>query len=71
MNDSLGFRIRLTRMKRDISQRKLAELIGVSKTTMNEIEQNTSDLRASNLKKIADVLNVSMDYLAGRTNEAA
>ena len=70
MADTLGWRIRIARMRRDITQKDLARLVGISRTAMNQIEHgDIVDPRSSHLCKIADALGVSMDYLAGRTDE--
>ena len=50
-----------------MSQVELARRIGVSKTTMNAIEQGqTLDPRVSRLIAIAEVLHLSLDALVGR-----
>jgi transcriptional regulator with XRE-family HTH domain len=53
-----------------MSQVELARRVGISKTAMNQIEMGeTTDPRVSRLRAIADILGVSMDYLAGRQDE--
>jgi transcriptional regulator with XRE-family HTH domain len=70
MADSLGARIRQARIRYGMSQAELARRIGVSKNTMNLIESGkTPDPAVSRIRAIADTLNVSMDYLAGRSKE--
>ena len=72
MSKSLGERIRETRLRYGMSQAELARRIGVSTTTMNQIESgDTPDPRASRIRAIADVLGVSADYLLGRESEDA
>jgi transcriptional regulator with XRE-family HTH domain len=72
MDETLGTRIRITRLRYGMSQIELARRIGISKTAMNQIETGeTIDPRLSRVRAIADILGVSMDYLAGRTDEAA
>ena len=66
MADTLGMRIRLARVRRGIRQTELARRIGISGTAMNQIELGGIDPRASRIKAIADVLDVSADYLLGR-----
>jgi len=46
-----------------MSQAELARQIGISPTSMNAIEAGTTDPRASRIKRIAEVLDVSTDYL--------
>lgn len=65
--DSMGMRIRLARVRRNVTQIELARLVGISKNCMNQIETNQVDPRASSIKAMAEVLGVSNDYLlAGR-----
>jgi len=72
MNESLGDRIRKARGWCGLSQAALARRIGVSTTTMNKIEGgDTPDPRASRISAMADALDVSADYLLGRTEAAA
>lgn len=65
----LGERIRSSRARLRMSQAELARRIGISTTAMNAIEMGTTDPRASRIKAIADVLNVSADYLLGRRSQ--
>jgi transcriptional regulator with XRE-family HTH domain len=70
MAETLGRRIRRARLRKDITQRELADLAGISRTSMNQIEKGeTLDPRMSHLRKIAEALGVTMDYLAGREEE--
>ena len=70
MEETLGQRIRKTRERYGMSQTTLAKRVGISKTAMNQIELGeTLDPHVSRIKAIADVLHVSMDYLAGRKDE--
>jgi transcriptional regulator with XRE-family HTH domain len=70
MQETLGERIRKERLRYGMSQVELARRIGISKTAMNQIESGeTEDPRVSRLRAIADILGVSMDYLAGRQEE--
>jgi transcriptional regulator with XRE-family HTH domain len=70
MKETLGERIRKERLRYGMSQVELARRVGISKTAMNQIEMGeTTDPRVSRLRAIADILGVSMDYLAGRQDE--
>jgi putative transcriptional regulator len=62
---TLGERIRQERERRDISQAELARRIGVSKNTMNMIEESKiADPRFSRVLAIAQQLGMSLDALA-------
>ena len=50
------------------SQRELARLCGFGEAQINKYETNVSDPSATNLSLIADALDVSTDYLLGRTD---
>jgi transcriptional regulator with XRE-family HTH domain len=69
MKESLGMRIKLARTRRGLNQARLARLIGMSKNSMNLIERDMSQPAFAWVQKIAEVLNVSLDYLGGRTDE--
>ncbi|EAC7083892.1 XRE family transcriptional regulator [Listeria monocytogenes] len=53
-------------MKKSISQKELAKKINIDDSTMNKIEKGNRPIRDKELAKIADVLEVSTDYLLGR-----
>lgn len=59
----LGNKIRLERMKRDISQEKLAELANVSIRTISDIERGLTDIRYTNLLQIAKAFQLTTSRL--------
>ncbi len=64
-----GDRLRELREERDITQKKLGELINVSTRVIGYYEANDRFPRDENvLKTIADFFNVSVDFLVGRTD---
>ena len=65
MNESLGMRIKLARTRRGLNQAQLARQIGISKNSMNLIERDLSQPAFVWVQKIAEKLNVSLDYLGG------
>ena len=69
MKESLGMRIKLARTRRGLNQAGLARAIGISKNSMNQIERDLSNPAFMWVQKIADTLNVSLDYLGGRKDE--
>jgi transcriptional regulator with XRE-family HTH domain len=66
MDERLGDRIRMHRSRLRMTQKALADAIGISLTSMNAIEKVDVDPRASRIKALADVLGVTTDYLLGR-----
>jgi transcriptional regulator with XRE-family HTH domain len=70
--ETLGQRIRATRIEYGMSQAELARRIGISSTALYQIETGkTPDPQVSRIKNIADVLGVSTDYLLGRDEDEA
>lgn len=64
-NMDLGKRILDLRTKKKMSQTELADLVQTTRTTVSKWENGDSEPSASQLKKIADVFGVSIDYLCG------
>lgn len=64
----LGNRIKELRNSKKISQAELGKRIGVGKTTISNYETGYSAPDNETLKKIADVLSTTTDYLLGRTD---
>lgn len=61
-------RIKLLREERGWSQRELARRLGVSFPVLNRIEQGKRAVDDVELQKLADIFNVSVDFLLGRTD---
>lgn len=61
-------RIKMLRENREISQIKLAKDLLIGQSTMSEYESGVKQPPVSVLSKMADYFDVSLDYLAGRTN---
>lgn len=53
----------------DLTQRELAEILGMSQTGYSKYETGTNDIPTAVLIKLADFYETSVDYLLGRTNE--
>lgn len=60
-------RLKALRESRKLTQTRLAELIGVNSRAYNRWERGTFIPQLDTLMKIADVLNVTLDELVGRT----
>ena len=69
MKESLGMRIKLARTRRGLNQAALARAIGISKNSMNLIERDLTNPAFLWVQKIAETLNVSLDYLGGRKEQ--
>ena len=59
----LGHKIRLERMKRDISQEQLAELANISTRTISDIERGITDIRYTNLLQISEAFEMNISEL--------
>lgn len=65
------FSERLTQLRKDkgISQSALAKEIGVSPRTYQDYEYGAREPQVAIFSRIADFYDVSLDYLAGRSDE--
>jgi transcriptional regulator with XRE-family HTH domain len=61
-------RIRDLREDKDLSQKKVASMLGMSQTGYSKYETGENDLPTSILIKLADFYCVSVDYLLNRTD---
>ena len=62
----LASRIRQLREKSELTQQELANLLHVSKASICKYEKDKSYPSLDILLKMADIFNVSTDYLLGR-----
>ena len=68
---TIGERIIFLRENLELTQVKLADLLGISKMTLHKYEKNICEPRGELIAKMADVLNTTADYLLGRTSDCA
>lgn len=66
---STGQRIRDTRESKGIFQADLAKMANINKSVMSRIENGDRAVRDDELREIAKCLNVSADYLIGRSSD--
>ncbi len=62
-------RVRNLREDRDISQTKLAKILGMSQTGYSKYETGENDIPTSILIKLAIFHNTSIDYILGITDD--
>lgn len=62
---NLGETIKNARIEKNLTQPQLAKLVGVSAGMISIWENNINEPKASYIKAIAEVLDVSTDYLLG------
>ena len=65
MGENFNENLRVARERKGISQKDMAESIGVAKSTYSLYESGNREPGVPTIKKIADVLNVSADELLG------
>jgi transcriptional regulator with XRE-family HTH domain len=61
--DTIGKRIRKLRDLSGMPQLRLAELLGIQRTTLSQIENDERKVYAEELIKLSDIFGVSVDYL--------
>lgn len=64
---NIGHRITELREARSLTQEQLSSSLGISRAALSHYEKNRRQPDFDTLMKIADVFNVSIDYLFGRT----
>ena len=62
-------RIRDLREDRDLTQRQIAEMLGMSQTGYSKYETGENDIPTHILIKLADFYGTSTDYILGRTEQ--
>ena len=53
----------------DLTQDEVAQLLNVSRATVNRYENDRYDMKLTYAIELTKVYNVSLDYIAGLTNE--
>lgn len=66
--NSFGERLKILRNKKNISPSQIAEYLGLTERAYRNYETNKSTPAFHALIKLADYLNVSLDYLVGRSD---
>lgn len=62
-------RIRELREDRDLTQKQVAQLLGMSQTGYSKYETGENDIPTAVLLKLADFYQTTTDYLFGRTDK--
>ena len=65
----VGKRLRALRESLSLSQAKLAELLGITQSSLNRYENGQSTPTVEVFRKYADFFDVSMDYIFARCDE--
>lgn len=62
-------RLRDLREKMNLSQKQIAEILGMSQTGYSKYETGENDIPTHTLIKLADFYGTSTDYILGRSNK--
>ncbi len=62
-------RLKDLREDKDMYQKDIAKILGMSQTGYSQYETETNDIPTNILKKLAIYYNTSIDYILGLTNE--
>lgn len=63
-----GKRLRMLRNEKGLTMQQMAEMLGITIGSWAKYERNEAEPSFDKLIKIADIFNVSVDFLLGRTN---
>lgn len=61
----IGTVIRNTRIDKDITQKELADMIPMNQSNYSKIERNIQEPNLFQLKRIAEILQISVDEMLG------
>lgn len=64
-------RLRSLRLSKGLSQMDLAKLLKISKSSVNMYERGEREPGIETLEKIADLFNVDLDYLLGKSDHTS
>ena len=67
----LNERLKKLRAEKNVTQQKVADVLGVTVGNVQKFEYGTARPKLDNVIKIADFFDVSLDYLVGRTDNPA
>jgi transcriptional regulator with XRE-family HTH domain len=66
----IGEKIKKLRQDKNLSQADLGQIIGVHEKHISRYERGISQLSVENLRKMAEVFGVSVDYLIGEISDS-
>lgn len=71
MNNGLANRIKELRKNKGFTQKELATLLGIGQTTVANYEQGTRVPDTEKLNNMADLFEITLDYLLGRSEKTS
>ena len=66
----VGNRIRQLRLKEGLSQEQVAQILGITRSAISEIERGARKISADEIVKLAEAFHVSTDYILGLAERA-
>ena len=60
--DLIGHAIREARLRRNLTQKELGELVGVQKAQISKLENSLSDARLETILKVFNALNAKIQF---------
>jgi transcriptional regulator with XRE-family HTH domain len=70
MGDNFNENLKLARIRTGLTQKAIADGIGVAKSTYSLYESGRREPNVQTIKKLADILNTSADELLGMESES-
>ena len=67
----LNKRLKELRLRDGVTQKSIADKIGVTSVSLQRFEYGTARPKLENIIALADYFNVSLDYLVGRSDNPA
>ncbi|ABS33754.1 helix-turn-helix transcriptional regulator [Clostridium botulinum] len=64
-----GDRLKELREEKQLTQEELGKFLNVSRQAISSYESEETEPSINNLIKLANIFNISLDYLLGRTKE--
>ena len=64
-----GQRLKVLRNEKNITQKRMAEIIGRTERHYQDMESGKINVPALTLIKLADFFDVTLDYLVGRSDQ--
>lgn len=66
---NLGMHLRIIRKERGYTQKQMADFLNLSRSTYTHYENNSRQPDLAIVGRVADLLNVSIDYLTGASKQ--
>lgn len=67
-NKAIGERIKNQRLKNEKTGVYVSTILGIDQSYYSKMEKGKHEIKLETLYRIAELFNVSLDYLTGRTN---